>query len=53
MQPLKGKCTSATKLVDCIAVSKEDWNKLVRAVKVACLATGGSQEECQTDLEDE
>ena len=57
IEPLEGRCvgvsikTDERRVFDCIAVATSDWNMIIRELKKACLATGGSEEECQTSLE--
>ena len=34
---------------ECVALLRSDYEKIVRELKAACLALGGSPEDCQTE----
>jgi hypothetical protein len=36
------------KLGSCVTLLEDDWKAVVRELKSACLALGGTDEECQT-----
>jgi len=48
-QPNVLPCKVNDKPVDCVVLSKEDWEDVVRWIKHACLTSGGTDEECGTN----
>ncbi len=45
-QPREIPC-NAPEATTCLVLRKDDWQKVIRELKAACLALGGSKEKCQ------
>ena len=50
MMPEMGQCRFESRASrPCVVLAREDWEAIVRELKAACLALGGSPEACQTE----
>lgn len=48
-KPVQGTCKLRGEPADCTLLLTRDYQSLVRELKAACLALGGSPESCQTE----
>lgn len=48
-RPLEIGCHLGDHPETCVVVLRDDWLRVVRELKAACLALGGSREECQAE----
>jgi len=51
--PLRVKCSTPSGPATCKCFLESDANLIIRKLKAACTALGGTEDECQTNLTDE
>ncbi len=45
--PVPLACLQGIQATNCLLVLEQDWKRVVRELKAACIAAGGSFEDCQ------
>ncbi len=45
--PVPLACLQGIQATNCLLVLEQDWRRVVRELKAACLATGGERDYCQ------
>ncbi len=45
--PVPLECLQGIRATNCLLLLEEDWRRVVREMKAACLAVGGEAKDCQ------